>query len=143
MKYQYGLLALGWLLLTGSAAACGCGGAELAGEAYRWSADVRLEWLWHGWAMTAAVFAFYLLLSLAKFSSRRFIAYCALAAMLNVALSLSVFDSGADVVWEVYRTEHALLLHMLLCGLPIVHALYQWWHYLRAATERPVNDTQA
>ena len=142
MKYQYGLLVLGWLLLTATASACACGGAELGGEAYRWSLEARLQWLWQGWAVTAAVFAFYLLLSLVQFSSRRVIANCAVLALLNVLLALSVFDSGADVVWGVYRPEHALLLQLLLCGLPIVHALYQLWRYLRFGSKRPVSDAQ-
>ena len=92
--------------------------------------------------MTAALFEFYLLLSLVQFSSRRVIAYCAVLALLNVLLALSVFDSGADVVWGVYRPEHALLLQLLLCGLPLVHALYQLWRYLRSGSTRPVSDAQ-
>ena len=56
MKYAIGLALL---VLSVAAQACGCGGAGLAEETYRWSREVRLEMLWWGVGVTLAVFGFF------------------------------------------------------------------------------------
>ena len=122
MKYAIGLILL---VLSVAAQACGCGGAGLAEETYRWSREVRLEMLWWGVGVTLAVFGLYLILSLVGFSKWLFIAYCAVLALLNVVLSVWLFDSGGDVLLGMYRAEHAMLVQIALALLPVLHAGYQ------------------
>ena len=83
MKYAIGLALL---VLSVAAQACGCGGAGLSEENYRWSREVRLEMLWWGVGMTLAVFGLYMILSMVGFSKWLFIAYCAVLALLYVIL---------------------------------------------------------
>ena len=141
MKY-----AIGWalMILSVAAQACGCGGAGLAEETYRWSREVRLEMLWLGVGVTLAVFGFYLILSLVGFSKWLFIAYCAVLALLNAVLSVWLFDSGSDVLLGVYRAEHAMLAQIVLALLPVLHAGYQVVRFVQQPThKRPVNPPSA
>ena len=141
MKYAIGLILL---VLSVAAQACGCGGAGLAEETYRWSREVRLEMLWWGVGMTLAVFGLYLILSLVGFSKWLFIAYCAVLALLNVVLSVWLFDSGGDALLGVYRAEHAMLVQIVLALLPVLHAGYQMLRFVQQAThKRPVNPPSA
>ena len=141
MKYAIGLILLA---LSVAAQACGCGGVGLAEETYRWSREVRLEMLWWGVGVTLAVFGTYLLLSLVGFPKWLFIAYCAVLALLNVVLSVWLFDSGSDVLLGMYRAEHAMLMQILLALLPVLHAGYQMVRFVQKQTyKRPVNPPTA
>ena len=141
MKYAIGLALL---VLSVAAQACGCGGAGLAEETYRWSREVRLEVLWWGVGVTLAVFGFYLILSLFGFSKWLFIGYCAVLALLNVVLSVWLFDSGGDALLGMYRAEHALLVQIVLAFLPVLHAGYQMVSFVqKQAHKRPVNPPTA
>ena len=141
MKYAIGLVLL---VLSVAAQACGCGGAGLAEETYRWSREVRLEMLWWGVGVTLAVFGFYLILSLIGFSKRLFIAYCAVLALLNVVLSVWLFDSGRDALFGMYRAEHAMLMQIGLALLPVLHVGYQMVRFIQKQTQkRPVNPPTA
>ena len=141
MKYAIGLILLA---LSVAAQACGCSGAGLAEETYRWSREVRLEMLWWGVGVTLAVFGFYLLLSLVGFSKWLLIAYCAVLALLNVVLSVWLFDSGSDVLLGMYRAEHAMLVQIVLAFLPVLHAGYQMVRFVqKQAYKRPVNPPTA
>ena len=141
MKYAIGLALL---VLSVAAQACGCGGAGLAEETYRWSREVRLEMLWWGVGVTLAVFGSYLILSLVGFSKRLFIAYCTVLALLNVVLSVWLFDSGRDALLGVYRAEHAMLMQIGLALLPVLHAGYQMVRFVQKQTQkRPVNPPTA
>ena len=138
MKYAIGLALL---VLSVAAQA---GGAGLAEETYRWSREVRLEMLWWGVGVTLAVFGFYLFLSLVGFSKRLLIAYCAVLALLNVVLSVWLFDSGSDVLLGMYRAEHAMLVQIVLAFLPVLHAGYQMVRFVqKQAHKRPVNPPTA
>ena len=140
MKQAVKLCVLVCLCLPLAAQACGCGGAGLAEETYRWSREVRLEMLWSGGGVTLAVFGLYLVLSLIGFSKWLFIAYCAVLALLNVVLSVWLFDSGGDVLLGMYRAEDAMLVQIGLALLPVLHAGYQMVRYLqKQAHKRPVN----
>ena len=141
MKYAIGLALL---VLSVAAQACGCGGAGLAEETYRWSREVRLEVLWWGVGVTLAVFGFYLILSLFGFSKWLLIAFCAVLAMLNVVVSVWLFDSGSDALLGVYRAEDAMLVQIVLALLPVLHAGYQMVRYLQKQVhKRPVNPPSA
>ena len=141
MKYAIGLALL---VLSVAAQACGCGGAGLAEETYRWSREVRLEVLWWGVGVTLAVFGFYLILSLFGFSKWLLIAFCAVLALLNVVVSVWLFDSGSDALLGVYRAEDAMLVQIVLALLPVLHAGYQMVRYLQKQVhKRPVNPPTA
>ena len=141
MKYAIGLALL---VLSVAAQACGCGGAGLAEETYRWSREVRLEVLWWGVGVTLAVFGFYLILSLFGFSKWLLIAFCAVLALLNVVVSVWLFDSGSDALLGVYRAEDAMLMQIVLALLPVLHAGYQMVRYLQKQVhKRPVNPPSA
>ena len=141
MKYAIGLALL---VLSVAAQACGCGGAGLAEETYRWSREVRLEVLWWGVGVTLAVFGFYLILSLFGFSKWLLIAFCAVLALLNVVVSVWLFDSGSDALLGVYRAEDAMLVQIVLALLPVLHAGYQIVRYLQKQVhKRPVNPPSA
>ena len=141
MKYAMGLILL---VLSVAVQACGCGGAGLAEETYRWSREVRLEMLWWGVGMTLAVFGLYLILSLVGFSKWLFIAYCAVLALLNVVLSVWLFDSGSDALLGMYRAEHAMLVQVFLALLPVLHAGYHMVRFIqKQAYKRPVNPPTA
>ena len=141
MKYVIGLVLL---ISSVAAQACGCGGAGLAEETYRWSREVRLEMLWWGVGVTFAVFGSYLILSLVGFSKRLFIAYCVVLALLNVVLSVWLFDSGGDALLGMYRAEHAMLVQVFLVLLPVLHAGYQMVRFIqKQAYKRPVNPPTA
>ena len=141
MKYAIGLALL---VLSVAAQACGWGGAEVAEVTYRGSREVRLEMLWWGVGVTLAVFGFYLFLSLVGFSKRLLIAYCAVLALLNVVLSVWLFDSGSDVLLGMYRAEHAMLVQIVLAFLPVLHAGYQMVRFVqKQAHKRPVNPPTA
>ena len=141
MKYAIGLVLL---VLSVAAQACGCGGAGLAEETYRWSREVRLEMLWSGVGVTLAVFGLYLILSLVGFSKWLFIAYCAVLALLNVVLSVWLFDSGGDALLGMYRAGHAMLVQIALALLPVLHAGYQMVRFAqKQAHKRPVNPPSA
>ena len=140
MKQAVKLCVLVCLCLPLAAQACGCGGAGLAEETYRWSREVRLEVLWWGVGVTLAVFGFYLILSLFGFSKWLLIAFCAVLALLNVVVSVWLFDSGSDALLGVYRAEDAMLVQIVLALLPVLHAGYQMVRYLqKQAHKRPVN----
>ena len=144
MKQAVKLCVLVCLCLPLAAQACGCGGAGLAEETYRWSREVRLEMLWSGVGVTLAVFGLYLVLSLIGFSKSLFIAYCAVLALLNVVLSVWLFDSGGDVLLGMYRAEHAMLVQIVLALLPVLHAGYQMVRFVqKQAHKRPVNPPTA
>ena len=144
MKQAVKLCVLVCLCLPLAAQACGCGGAGLAEETYRWSREVRLEMLWSGVGVTLAVFGLYLVLSLIGFSKSLFIAYCAVLALLNVVLSVWLFDSGGDALLGMYRAEHALLVQIVLAFLPVLHAGYQMVRFVqKQAHKRPVNPPTA
>ena len=144
MKQAVKLCVLVCLCLPLAAQACGCGGAGLAEETYRWSREVRLEMLWSGVGVTLVVFGFYLVLSLMGFSKPLFIAYCAVLALLNVVLSVWLFDSGGDVLLGMYRAEHAMLVQIVLALLPVLHAGYQMVRFVqKQAHKRPVNPPTA
>ena len=144
MKQAVKLCDLVCLCLPLAAQACGCGGAGLAEETYRWSREVRLEMLWSGVGVTLAVFGLYLVLSLIGFSKSLFIAYCAVLALLNVVLSVWLFDSGSDVLLGMYRAEHAMLVQIVLALLPVLHAGYQMVRFVqKQAHKRPVNPPTA
>ena len=144
MKQAVKLCVLVCLCLPLAAQACGCGGAGLAEETYRWSREVRLEMLWSGVGVTLAVFGLYLVLSLIGFSKSLFIAYCAVLALLNVVLSVWLFDSGSDVLLGMYRAEHAMLVQIVLALLPVLHAGYQMVRFVqKQAHKRPVNPPTA
>ena len=141
MKFAIGLALL---VLSVAAQACGCGGAGLAEETYRWSREVRLEVLWWGVGVTLAVFGFYLILSLFGFSKWLLIAFCAVLALLNVVVSVWLFDSGSDALLGVYRAEDAMLVQIVLALLPVLHAGYQMVRYLQKQVhKRPVNPPSA
>ena len=141
MKYA---IRLALLVLSVAAQACGCGGAGLAEETYRWSREVRLEVLWWGVGVTLAVFGFYLILSLFGFSKWLLIAFCAVLALLNVVVSVWLFDSGSDALLGVYRAEDAMLVQIVLALLPVLHAGYQMVRYLQKQVhKRPVNPPSA
>ena len=141
MKYAIGLALL---VLSVAAQACGCGGAGLAEETYRWSREVRLEVLWWGVGVTLAVFGFYLILSLFGFSKWLLIAFCAVLALLNVVVSVWLFVSGSDALLGVYRAEDAMLVQIVLALLPVLHAGYQMVRYLQKQVhKRPVNPPSA
>ena len=141
MKYAIGLALL---VLSVAAQACGCGGAGLAEETYRWSREVRLEVLWWGVGVTLAVFGFYLILSLFGFSKWLLIAFCAVLALLIVVVSVWLFDSGSDALLGVYRAEDAMLVQIVLALLPVLHAGYQMVRYLQKQVhKRPVNPPSA
>lgn len=112
------------LMLPMSSQACGCGGAGIS--EYKWSPQERLEHLCVGVVMTLAVFGGYAFMHwLAKFSSKRVIAWTACLALLNVVLTVGLFDSGADLLFGIYRIENAMLLQITLALLPVLHGLYQ------------------
>ena len=141
MKYAIGLALL---VLSVAAQACGCGGAGLAEETYRWSREVRVEVLWWGVGVTLAVCGFYLILSLFGFSKWLLIAFCAVLALLNVVVSVWLFDSGSDALLGVYRAEDAMLVQIVLALLPVLHAGYQMVRYLQKQVhKRPVNPPSA
>ena len=144
MKQAVKLCVLVCLCLPLAAQACGCGGAGLAEETYRWSREVRLEVLWWGVGVTLAVFGFYLILSLFGFSKWLLIAFCAVLALLNVVVSVWLFDSGSDALLGVYRAEDAMLVQIVLALLPVLHAGYQMVRYLQKQVhKRPVNPPSA
>ena len=100
--------------------------------------------LWSGVGVTLAVFGLYLVLSLIGFSKSLFIAYCAVLALLNVVLSVWLFDSGSDVLLGMYRAEHAMLVQIVLALLPVLHAGYQMVRFVqKQAHKRPVNPPTA